>query len=246
MRCRAFLFPRAAPSTRRHEPPTTSSSPTKRSSTPDDLTETFIRSSGPGRPERQQGRDRRAAALRCGQCAGPVGARPRARDQACRPESATKDGVIVFEAGRFRTQEQNRADARARLTALIAKAAEPPPKPRKKTQAVERRGRTAAEDKGRALDGQEAARPRRRRLIRPLCRTMRMAAFRVAVAADGWQLGSSNESDRVGPCQSCRAASATSRPISTAPRKKRWSRTSAASSRRRRSTCRPCRRPASR
>jgi hypothetical protein len=58
-------------------------------------------------------------------------------------QRATKDGVIVIEAGRFRTQEQNRADARARLTALVAKAAEPPPKPRKKTRptkgSVERR-----------------------------------------------------------------------------------------------------------
>jgi ribosome-associated protein len=58
-------------------------------------------------------------------------------------QRATKDGVIVIEAGRFRTQEQNRADARARLTELVAKAAEPPPKPRKKTRptkgSVERR-----------------------------------------------------------------------------------------------------------
>ena len=58
-------------------------------------------------------------------------------------QKATKDGVIVIEASRFRTQEQNRADARDRLAELIAKAAEPPPKPRKKTRpskgAVERR-----------------------------------------------------------------------------------------------------------
>ena len=58
-------------------------------------------------------------------------------------QRATKDGVIVIEAGRFRTQEQNRADARERLTELVAKAAEPPPKPRRKTRptkgSVERR-----------------------------------------------------------------------------------------------------------
>jgi len=63
-------------------------------------------------------------------------------------QRATKDGVIVIEAGRFRTQEQNRADARARLTALVARAAEPPPPPRKKTRpskgAVERRLKTKA------------------------------------------------------------------------------------------------------
>lgn len=41
---------------------------------------------------------------------------------------ATKDGIILIEASRFRTQEHNRADARARLAALIAKAATPPKK----------------------------------------------------------------------------------------------------------------------
>ena len=50
---------------------------------------------------------------------------------------------VEIEAGRFRTQEQNRADARARLVALLSKAAEPPPKPRRATKpskgAVERR-----------------------------------------------------------------------------------------------------------
>ncbi len=35
----------------------------------------------------------------------------------------TVDGVLVFEAKRYRTQEQNRADALLRLTALIQKAA---------------------------------------------------------------------------------------------------------------------------
>jgi ribosome-associated protein len=58
-------------------------------------------------------------------------------------QRATKDGEIVIEAARFRTQERNREDARQRLTELVAKAAEPPPKPRRKTKpskgAVERR-----------------------------------------------------------------------------------------------------------
>jgi ribosome-associated protein len=74
--------------------------------------------------------------------------RVRARAIRLAGQRATKDGVIVIEAGRFRTQEQNRADARARLTALIAKAAEPPPPPRKKTRpskgAVERRLKSKA------------------------------------------------------------------------------------------------------
>lgn len=44
----------------------------------------------------------------------------------------TEEGVLIIEAKRFRTQEQNREDAINRLTALIQQAAEPP-KIRKKT-----------------------------------------------------------------------------------------------------------------
>jgi ribosome-associated protein len=45
----------------------------------------------------------------------------------------TEEGVLIIEARRFRTQEQNRADALARLVALIQQASQPP-KPRKKTR----------------------------------------------------------------------------------------------------------------
>ena len=38
----------------------------------------------------------------------------------------TDEGVIVIQAGRFRTQERNRADARQRLFDMIAEAAVPP------------------------------------------------------------------------------------------------------------------------
>ncbi|MGO9546445.1 MAG: alternative ribosome rescue aminoacyl-tRNA hydrolase ArfB [Rhodomicrobium sp.] len=38
----------------------------------------------------------------------------------------TQDGVLILIAQRFRSQERNRADARARLTELIAQAAEAP------------------------------------------------------------------------------------------------------------------------
>ncbi len=38
----------------------------------------------------------------------------------------TRDGVIVISANQFRTQEQNRRDARDRLIALIRDAATPP------------------------------------------------------------------------------------------------------------------------
>ena len=55
----------------------------------------------------------------------------------------SKDGVLMIEANRFRSQERNREDARERLKELIRKAAEPPPPPRRKTKptkgSVERR-----------------------------------------------------------------------------------------------------------
>ena len=60
---------------------------------------------------------------------------------------ATKQGVIVIRAERFRTQKRNRADARDRLTRLIARAAIQP-RARIKTKpsraSVERRLRAKA------------------------------------------------------------------------------------------------------
>lgn len=54
----------------------------------------------------------------------------------------TKDGVLVIVARRFREQERNRADARARLAALIREAAIPPKprRPTKPTKASKERG----------------------------------------------------------------------------------------------------------
>lgn len=46
----------------------------------------------------------------------------------------TKDGVVVINAQRHRTQERNRADALERLLTLIREAAVPPPPPRRKTK----------------------------------------------------------------------------------------------------------------
>ncbi len=108
----------------------------------DELEENFIRSSGPG--GQNVNKVATAVQLRFDAAASPaLDERVRERAIKLAGQRATKDGVIVIEASRFRTQEQNRADARARLTALLARAAEPPPKPRKKTRpskgAVERR-----------------------------------------------------------------------------------------------------------
>jgi ribosome-associated protein len=45
----------------------------------------------------------------------------------------SREGVLIIDARRFRTQEQNRRDARERLISLLKKAAEKP-KPRRKTK----------------------------------------------------------------------------------------------------------------
>lgn len=109
---------------------------------PGDLHEDFIRSSGPG----GQNVNKVATAVQLRFDAAHAEGLPdavRARALKLAGQRATKDGEIIIEANRFRTQERNRADALERLTALVARAAEPPPPPRKKTRpskgSIERR-----------------------------------------------------------------------------------------------------------
>jgi ribosome-associated protein len=108
----------------------------------DELAESFIRASGPG----GQNVNKVATAVQLRfDAANSPGLSERVRERTIKfaGQRATKDGAIVIEAGRYRTQERNREDARERLFALVARAAEPPPPPRKKTKpskgAVERR-----------------------------------------------------------------------------------------------------------
>jgi ribosome-associated protein len=64
---------------------------------------------------------------------------------------ATREGVIVIDAQRFRTQEQNRADAIERLVALVRQATIAP-KPRRATKPTRASRERRLEGKRRRAD----------------------------------------------------------------------------------------------
>ena len=122
---------------------------------PGDLHEDFIRSSGPG----GQNVNKVATAVQLRfDAANASGLSERVRERAIKlaGQRATKDGVIVIEAGRFRTQEQNRADARERLSEMLREAHRLPEKRAKsrlnrvgKTQRLEGKKKRGAVKAGR-------------------------------------------------------------------------------------------------
>jgi ribosome-associated protein len=88
------------------------------------LDETFVRSSGPG--GQNVNKVSTGVELRLDLAASGLPSGLRKRAAALAGRKLTQDGVIVVHAHEHRTQEQNRAAARARLAALLAKAAKKP------------------------------------------------------------------------------------------------------------------------
>lgn len=125
-----------------------------------DVEERFVRSAGPGGQNVNKLSSAVELRFDLWNCATlPDDIRWRASQIAGR--KLNKEGVVVIQAQRFRTQDANRKDAMARLAELIAAAAEPPPPPRRPTKVPKSQKRQRLESKKKTSERKAGrARPR--------------------------------------------------------------------------------------
>jgi len=115
-----------------------------------EIEEKFIRSSGPG--GQNVNRVETAVQLRFDAAGSPsLPDEVKKRLKRVAGKRLSREGVLVIDARRYRTQEQNRRDALERLRKLIARAAEKPKarKPTKPTRASRERRMEAKEKRSR-------------------------------------------------------------------------------------------------
>ena len=100
----------------------------------DEIKLEFVQSSGPGGQNVNKVASK--AQLRFDTSSPSLPEDVRSRLRRIAKNRISDDGILLIEARRYRTQEQNRADAINRLVDLIRKATEKP-KPRRKTKPTE-------------------------------------------------------------------------------------------------------------